>query len=85
MKKVLTAIISLVLCAVMLVGCSSTTGKNIEVDNSGSSDTWVSFYLVCPECGHKSFTGKEINKGESYEGMAQCDKCEHVFEFSVER
>ncbi|MBR7071949.1 MAG: hypothetical protein IKI29_07320 [Clostridia bacterium] len=83
MKKVFIWLLILIIC--FLSGCSDTSGKNVEIEKYGTDDTYVCFYTVCPKCNHKSFTGREINKGESYENMTVCDNCGEMFEFSIER
>ena len=87
MKKTLVTIVLCFTILYLLSGCTGAgaTGKNVEIEKYGTDDTYVCFYTVCPECGHKSFTGHEVNKGETYESMSVCKNCSYMFEYTIER
>ncbi len=85
MKKVFIISFALIMMLCFLSGCNSVSGKNVEIEKYGTDNIWVHYYSICPNCGHKSSHSKEINKGESYDGLEVCDKCGNMFEYTIER
>jgi len=87
MKK-LRIILSLVVClCIICTGClfkDTAKGKNAKIDYTGTAH--VSFYPVCPECGHISpRLSVNISDGEYEEGSYACEECYEVYVILIDR
>lgn len=83
MKKVFT-IISIIAMLFCIAGCSGVKGENVKIRYE--DEAMVSFYAVCPECGHKDGPeGVNISDGEDYNGVYFCSRCGEMYDISVKR
>ena len=66
-------------------GCANgVSGKNIKF--GFKTDNSVDFNTICPKCKHVSEgLYVEMSPGEDTSGYDNCNKCGHMFEYSVKR
>ena len=83
MKKVI-AVISIIVMLFCIAGCAGAKGENVKIRYTDEAN--VSFYTVCPECGHKDGPeGVNISDGEDYNGVYFCSRCGEMYNIKIER
>lgn len=87
MKKVISIIAMILTLCILCTGCifkKSAKGKNAEINYTGKAS--VSFYPVCPECGHVSpLYSVNISDGEYEKCLHTCEKCYEMYEIIIDR
>jgi hypothetical protein len=86
MKKFLAIIAIILSLTVLCSGCFRKTakGKNARINYTGTAS--VTFYPVCPKCGHVSpLLSLNLSDGEHEQGTYVCEKCWEVYTILIDR
>ncbi len=87
MKRIFSVSAMILVLCILCTGCifkKTAKGKNAEINYTGKSS--VSFYPVCPECGHVSpLCYANISDGEYEKGVYTCEKCYEMYEIIIDR